>query len=92
MHVTGGGFYENIPRVIPAGLGCDVQTGSWDCPALFQWLQQVCLLSCPQPVLSHHLDKSALHLHPDCRVNSMYGSEDSFMLVSLGQVQVKLLC
>ena len=38
-HITGGGLLENIPRVLPAGLGVELQRGSWPQPALFDWLQ-----------------------------------------------------
>ena len=38
-HITGGGFYENIPRVLPAGLGATISKGSWDIPAIFPFLQ-----------------------------------------------------
>lgn len=41
VHMTGGGFPENIPRVIPKGLQCRVQKDSWEVPPLFQWLQKV---------------------------------------------------
>lgn len=40
-HITGGGFTENIPRVIPGGLAARVDTGSWQVPPVFRWLQQV---------------------------------------------------
>ncbi len=40
VHITGGGFTENLPRVMPKGLACQVQTSSWEWPPLFQWLQQ----------------------------------------------------
>ena len=46
VHITGGGFTENLPRVMPKGLACEVQSNSWEWPPLFQWLQQVPLLSC----------------------------------------------
>ncbi|RMZ56339.1 hypothetical protein APUTEX25_004696 [Auxenochlorella protothecoides] len=36
----GGGFPENIPRVVPKGLATRVSRGSWEVPALFQWLQE----------------------------------------------------
>ncbi|MCB1134910.1 MAG: phosphoribosylformylglycinamidine cyclo-ligase, partial [Chlamydiia bacterium] len=39
VHVTGGGFFDNIPRVLPAGLGCAIQTESWTRPPIFDWLQ-----------------------------------------------------
>ena len=34
-HVTGGGLVENIPRVLPAGLGARVELGSWQVPEPF---------------------------------------------------------
>ncbi|HVJ36330.1 MAG TPA: phosphoribosylformylglycinamidine cyclo-ligase [Stenotrophomonas sp.] len=39
-HVTGGGLTENIIRVIPEGLGLDIQAASWPLPPVFQWLQR----------------------------------------------------
>ncbi len=39
-HVTGGGFWENIPRVLPEGTKAVVNGSSWEWPAIFQWLQQ----------------------------------------------------
>lgn len=41
VHITGGGFTENLPRVMPEGLACEVQSNSWEWPPLFQWLQEV---------------------------------------------------
>jgi phosphoribosylamine--glycine ligase/phosphoribosylformylglycinamidine cyclo-ligase len=37
-HITGGGFIENIPRVLPNGLGCYVDAATWDLPPVFRWL------------------------------------------------------
>ncbi len=39
-HITGGGLTENIPRVLPDGLGCEIDLGSWDLPPVFRWLAQ----------------------------------------------------
>ncbi len=39
-HITGGGIMENISRVIPEGLAIEVDTQSWQMPAVFQWLQE----------------------------------------------------
>ena len=44
VHITGGGFTENIPRIMPDGLGCSIDTSAWEVPQLFQWLQKVRLL------------------------------------------------
>jgi phosphoribosylformylglycinamidine cyclo-ligase len=34
-HITGGGFMENVPRVLPAGLAARVDTQAWRVPPLF---------------------------------------------------------
>jgi phosphoribosylformylglycinamidine cyclo-ligase len=39
-HVTGGGLSENLPRVLPAGLGAEVDLGAWALPAVFGWLAE----------------------------------------------------
>ena len=38
-HITGGGFYENIPRMLPDGICAKVKKGSYDVPAIFKLLQ-----------------------------------------------------
>jgi len=40
VHITGGGFYDNIPRVLPAGCSVTVNTDSWPKPTVFSLLQQ----------------------------------------------------
>eukprot|EP00892_Ulva_mutabilis_P011524 jgi/Ulvmu1/8744/UM047_0086.1 len=39
VHITGGGFYENIPRVIPKGMGCKIDSAAWTPLPIFEWLQ-----------------------------------------------------
>jgi len=39
-HITGGGLLENIPRVLPAGTQASIDSGSWQLPAVFRWLQE----------------------------------------------------
>ena len=38
-HITGGGILENLPRVLPAGLGAMIHLSSWQFPPVFSWLQ-----------------------------------------------------
>jgi len=38
-HLTGGGFQENIPRVLPEGTQAVIDTHAWEKPAIFNWLQ-----------------------------------------------------
>ena len=39
-HITGGGLLNNIPRVLPSGLGADIEGNSWQAPTIFGWLQK----------------------------------------------------
>ncbi len=38
-HITGGGFWENIPRVLPEQTKAVIDGSSWQWPAVFSWLQ-----------------------------------------------------
>ena len=38
VHITGGGFHENIPRGLPDGLGAELERGSWPVPPIFAFL------------------------------------------------------
>jgi phosphoribosylformylglycinamidine cyclo-ligase len=39
-HITGGGFVDNIPRVLPARCDVVVRRGSWEVLPVFRWLQE----------------------------------------------------
>jgi phosphoribosylamine--glycine ligase/phosphoribosylaminoimidazole synthetase len=39
-HITGGGFLENIPRILPEGLGALIHIGSWPVPPIFHLAQK----------------------------------------------------
>lgn len=39
-HITGGGFYENIPRMLPDGISAKIKQGSWQIPPIFNLLQK----------------------------------------------------
>lgn len=39
-HITGGGFYENIPRMLPEGVSAKVRKGSYEIPPIFALMQK----------------------------------------------------
>ena len=43
-HITGGGITENLPRVLPEGLGATVALDAWELPPVFRWLIDIAAL------------------------------------------------
>ena len=39
IHITGGGFYDNIPRALPKNLGVEIDGNAWEVPMIFKLLQ-----------------------------------------------------
>lgn len=40
-HITGGGFYENIPRILPEDTSVEIRLSSWDVPPIFKYIQRL---------------------------------------------------
>lgn len=40
-HITGGGFLENIPRILPANVAVEIKRGTWNEPAIFGLMQKL---------------------------------------------------
>lgn len=40
-HITGGGFIENIPRMLPEGLGAELIEDNWEVPAVFKLMEEI---------------------------------------------------
>ncbi len=40
-HITGGGITDNLPRVLPSGLGAEIRTAAWEIPAIFELLRKI---------------------------------------------------
>ncbi len=45
VHVTGGGFYDNIPRILNANLSAEIDASRWQAPPIFSYLQTLGQLS-----------------------------------------------
>lgn len=40
-HITGGGFIENIPRMLPSGTGVELSESNWEVPAIFKLMESI---------------------------------------------------
>ncbi len=47
-HITGGGLTENLPRVLPEGLGATIDLGAWTLPPVFRWLAETAGIAEPE--------------------------------------------
>ncbi|MFQ7473116.1 MAG: phosphoribosylformylglycinamidine cyclo-ligase [Anaerovoracaceae bacterium] len=40
VHITGGGFFENIPRILPENAAVSIDVGTWEVPAIFPYIKK----------------------------------------------------
>lgn len=40
VHITGGGFFENIPRILPDDTAAVIETGAWEIPPIFKYIEK----------------------------------------------------
>ena len=40
-HITGGGITDNLPRILPEGLGARIDSSNWEIPAIFQMIENM---------------------------------------------------
>jgi len=48
VHITGGGFYDNVNRILPKGVSARIRFGSWSVPQVFDWLREQGKLTWPE--------------------------------------------
>ena len=48
VHITGGGFYDNVNRILPRGVAARFRFGSWPVPPVFDWLREQGNLTWPE--------------------------------------------
>jgi phosphoribosylformylglycinamidine cyclo-ligase len=81
-HITGGGLFENLQRILPPGLRAVIDHGSWPRPVIFDWIQRLGSVDWPEMervfnlgigfvlVVSPHFADSIRRQLADCDVES----------------------
>jgi phosphoribosylformylglycinamidine cyclo-ligase len=81
-HITGGGLRENLARIVPEGIQIALDRGSWNVPAVFNWLQQLGDVDADEMdavfnmgiglalIVSPHYAESIRHQLSDCGLES----------------------
>ncbi len=87
-HVTGGGITENLPRVLPEGLGCEVDLTAWALPPVFGWLSEAGGIDRPELLRTFNVGIGMVLIVADDRAEALSGllMEKGEQVVPLGRV------
>ena len=70
-HITGGGFYENINRIIPNNLDAVIVEGSWEVPVIFKVLQDIGSIDRKEMYRVFNMGIGMVIIIPPCDFNEM---------------------
>jgi len=77
-HITGGGLTENLPRVLPEGLGAVVDLDAWKLPPVFAWLAQAGVrLPAPQTLGGRRADIMRAEQRPPAEVSILFSMAEN---------------
>lgn len=87
-HITGGGLTENIPRVLPEGLGVHLDAGRWSLPPVFRWLRSAGSLSDAEMSRTFNCGIGMIAIVPRDRVEDALGilAERGESATAIGEV------
>ncbi|NBJ15691.1 MAG: phosphoribosylformylglycinamidine cyclo-ligase [Dehalobacter sp. 4CP] len=72
VHITGGGLTENIPRVLPSGLGTEIVPSTWQVPPVFQLMQKLGKVEDPEMLRTFNMGIGfVLVIHPENEKQAM---------------------
>ncbi len=71
VHITGGGFYENIPRVLPEGCGVEVNTEAWPVPKIFELVKQWGNVAWPEMYRTFNMGIGMILVVPESEVTAI---------------------
>ncbi len=82
-HITGGGLAENIIRVVPQGLGIEINPGAWRMPEIFDWLSKAGNIEASEMRRTFNLGIGFVLIMPESEataVISQVGSDQAFVI------------
>ncbi|EPL9568439.1 phosphoribosylformylglycinamidine cyclo-ligase [Providencia rettgeri] len=90
-HITGGGFWENIPRVLPDNTQAIIDGSSWQWPSVFSWLQQAGDVSTHEMYRTFNCGVGIIIALPQSEVNAALAllealGENAWQIGSIGQL------
>lgn len=96
-HITGGGFIENIPRILPKGLGAEINLGSWEMPPIFDLIVSEAKIDAKDAYNTFNMGIGmVLAVSPETAGDVVFAArdlgEDSFIIGSVAEGEGVRLC
>ncbi|WBU54014.1 phosphoribosylformylglycinamidine cyclo-ligase [Paracoccus sp. SCSIO 75233] len=87
-HITGGGLTENLPRILPDGLGAEVDLSAWALPPVFRWLAEAGGIAAPEMLKTFNCGIGMVLVVDQDRADAIAGllTEAGETVVQLGRV------
>ena len=87
-HITGGGLTENLPRMMPEGLGAEVNLSAWNLPPVFQWLAEVGEIETPELLKTFNAGIGMVAAVPEDKVEvaTWAFAQDGHEVIEIGRV------
>jgi phosphoribosylformylglycinamidine cyclo-ligase len=90
-HITGGGFWENIPRVLPDNTQAIIDGSSWQWPSVFSWLQHAGDVTTHEMYRTFNCGVGIIIALPQSEVNAALAlltslGENAWQIGSIGQL------
>lgn len=70
-HLTGGGLFENLPRVLPKGVVAKIDSKAWDMPELYKWFQAKAGISTEQLLSTFNCGVGMIIILPESEVGTV---------------------
>ena len=88
-HITGGGFTENIPRVLPVGLDAEITKGTWPMVPVFPYMQKIGNISEADMYRTFNMGIGLMLIVPRSekeKIESILGKHPKFKIFKIGKI------
>ncbi len=88
-HITGGGFIENIPRVLPKNLDAEIKKGSWPILPIFSFLQKIGKISEEEMYTAFNMGIGIILIAPPSekeKIKLILKKHSSYNLYEIGKI------
>ncbi len=89
VHITGGGFIENIPRVLPKNLNAEIKKGSWPILPIFPFLQKIGKISEQEMYTAFNMGIGMILIAPrteKSKIETILKKHKNFKIYEIGKI------